>query len=767
MIKFIKNLPGLLKSFQRHPDLKAYADKFIFRGNQMEDQGNFEEALENYRKAIQVNPDYPRAYLNIGNAFLALDLTEEAMTNYQKSIALDPNYAFAHYNLGNAYQKIEHLEDAVSCYHRALSCNKDFPEALVAIGTTYEKLNQTEQAILQYETALKINPYLLEASVLLGDAYRKFGLLPRAVSCYRDALLLKPNRVDLHFNLGVTFLELGNYDEAILQFKKTLDLKSDHFAAIFKLGITFSNQCKFDEAQNYFQNLIDMKPDFSPAYREIGNIFFDKGQRELAIQAYQKAIDIDPENYECRVALMTSQLQGVYESDHDIDESRDRFIEKLIELENFYNQHPNIQLDPMIVGMYFPFYLAYCERDNRELLLRHGTLMTRIMEAWYEKQKFCKPNPVSRDRICIGIISSHTHEHSVWQAITKGLISKLDSAKFEIFLFGLATVRDDETIFAETCAAGFFQGNFSLRQWVEKIQYVSPDILVYPEIGMDRMTIRLACLKLAPTQIVAWGHPETTGIPAIDYYWSSEIFEPDIAERNYSEQLLTLPNLGCWYSPTNIPDIGINLLNLGIDNEIPLLLCPSTPSKYTPQYDQILIEIAKKLGDCQFIFFYHSDYRLADLTKKLASRIETSFKNAQLKFEDFFVFIPWQTKPEFHSLMKNADVMLDTVGFSGFNTVIQAIECNLPVVTMDGKYMRGRLGSGILRRIGLTELIARNQEQFVNLAVKIAQDKAYQEKIGMKMRELKHVLFEDIAPIYWLENFFIDRSAITKFVSDP
>jgi predicted O-linked N-acetylglucosamine transferase (SPINDLY family) len=103
--------------------------------------------------------------------------------------------------------------------------------------------------------------------------------------------------------------------------------------------------------------------------------------------------------------------------------------------------------------------------------------------------------------------------------------------------------------------------------------------------------------------------------------------------------------------------------------------------------------------------------------------------------------------------MNRADIYLDTNGFSGFNTALQAIECGLPVITREGKFMRGRLASGILKRIGLQELIAQNEDDFINLVVKTTTDQTYNHHIREKIIENRDSLYMDLKPVRALENF--------------
>jgi len=248
----------------------------------------------------------------------------------------------------------------------------------------------------------------------------------------------------------------------------------------------------------------------------------------------------------------------------------------------------------------------------------------------------------------------------------------------------------------------------------------------------------------------SWGHPDTTGLPTIDYYLSADLFEPDNAEEFYTERLVKLPNLGSYHKPSTVIPTSTNLEQFNIKADQPLLICPGTPFKYQPQYDHIFVDIAKRLGKCQFIFFTHQDKQLTYL---LQERLTCHFLESGLNSKDYCVFIPWQPKSCFFGLMKRADIYLDTIGFSGFNTAFQAIECGLPIVTREGRFMRGRLASGILKKIGLQELIAQDEANFVNLVVKIANDKEYKRFIRDKIEKNRYFLYRDLEPIRALEKF--------------
>jgi predicted O-linked N-acetylglucosamine transferase (SPINDLY family) len=335
----------------------------------------------------------------------------------------------------------------------------------------------------------------------------------------------------------------------------------------------------------------------------------------------------------------------------------------------------------------------------------------------------------------------------VWNAIVKGWFQHLDPEGFALQAFCLDPHEDAETRYAQARAARFERGHAGLARWAAAIQAAQPDVLIYPEIGMDPMSAKLASMRLAPVQAASWGHPETSGLPTIDAYLSATGLEPPGAQAHYTERLIALPNLGCCVQPGAVE---AGPPSLSREPGVPLLICPGTPFKYAPEHDWVLAEIARRLGPCRLVFF---EYRTRALSGALRARLAAEFGRRGLDFERCALFLPWQSRAAFLGLLRTADVFLDTLGFSGFNTAQQAVECGLPVVTREGRFLRGRLASGILKRIGLPELVAADEAQYVELAVRLARDAGYREDIRRRIGQRRGALFDDTAPIRALEAF--------------
>jgi predicted O-linked N-acetylglucosamine transferase (SPINDLY family) len=118
-----------------------------------------------------------------------------------------------------------------------------------------------------------------------------------------------------------------------------------------------------------------------------------------------------------------------------------------------------------------------------------------------------------------------------------------------------------------------------------------------------------------------------------------------------------------------------------------------------------------------------------------------------MDFEAHVRFVPWLSQAAFFGLLQRAEVVLDTVGFSGFNTAMQAVECGAPMVAWDGRFLRGRFASGILRAMQLQEWIADTHEAYVEKVARLTGDAALRQQVRAQIGERRKALYDDKASV--------------------
>lgn len=742
------------------------------------------EAAEHFSRALQVAPGNAAAHNNLGEARRRVGRLEDAEACFREAVSRDPGYAEAHFNLASLLRRLGRHEEAALSYRSAISIKPAFAEAHLRLGETLNALGHPEQAIEALRAALALDADMAEAHSSLGVALSDAGRLDEALAACQRAVALKPELAVAHFNAGNVLREKGFLDEAIAAYRAAIARDAQIVGAYNNLGNVLKQQGKTAEAMQCYEQavalspafaqarlnaakllredgrlrdavaayraLLEGHPDLAEAHFDLGNALKGMGDKSGALACYRKALEIDPGYVEARWAKAMSQLPMVAADEAELARSRADFAVELEALERWC-EGQGAEKTARAVGSQQPFYLAYEEEDHRALLARYGALCSRLMGVWQEAAGLSRVAHITRAEIRVGIVSAHIRDHSVWNAIIKGWLQRLDRSRFDLRLFHLGQANDVETALAKTMATHYTFGKTDLVEWSQLILGHQLDVLVYPEIGMDPTTAKLASLRLAPLQAASWGHPHTSGLPTIDCFLSAEGLEPAGAEAHYSERLVRLPGLGCCLEPAKIVPAAVDLAALGIREDVPLLICAGTPFKYAPRHDAVLAEIARRLGDCQFVFFTPSG--ADELMHGLRTRLARSFDAAGLKLEACAVFVPWQSRAQFYGLMAQADVFLDTIGFSGFNTALQAIDVGLPIAAWEGRFLRGRLASGLLRRMGLHELVADTPQGYADIAVRLAQDAAWWGEMRERMVASRGRLYGDAAPVRALEQF--------------
>ena len=495
------------------------------------------------------------------------------------------------------------------------------------------------------------------------------------------------------------------------------------------------------------------------------------GLNDAAVEQLRRALALEENNLTVRWALAMAHLKIIYESESEVTASRQAFGKSLDEIRSWYERTPGIKAPYKTVGTVQPFLLAYQNYNNRDLLERYGALCATLMASLPSRVSRAPRAGEIRDaspavrKLRLGIVSAHVREHSVWTAVTKGWLQNLDRNMFEILVFHLSSTVDRETESVVGSVDHFDNGIKDLEGWVEAIVARELDIALYPEIGSDPLTAKLASLRLAPVQAVTWGHPETSGLPTIDLYISAQAFEPlGAAENNYSEKLVMLPGLGVHVEPLQLPDTDPDLKSLKLPTDQPLLLCPGQPFKYAPRYDDVWVQIAKGLQKRSLLrksssgrlVFFRSHNETWD--RILEKRLRAAFARGRVDFDAHVTIAPFLDHARFFGLMRKSTLMLDTLGFSGFNTALQGIECELPVLAFEGSFLRGRLASGILRELELPELVATDTSEFAQKAVDLAKDPEKVQVLRSKIIERRATLFRNLSAVRALERCFLDAA---------
>ena len=225
--------------------------------------------------------------------------------------------------------------------------------------------------------------------------------------------------------------------------------------------------------------------------------------------------------------------------------------------------------------------------------------------------------------------------------------------------------------------------------------------------------------------------------------------EPQDAAPHYRERLVTLPGLGTHYNIPAARGEGTRG-EFGLPEDARLYLVPQSLFKIHPDNDALLAEVMARDAKGRLVVFA-AHYEAINAAFK--GRLVESLARHGLQLDERVIFLPYMTHAQYLRVNHVADVMLDTLHWSGGNTTLDALAAGLPLVTLPGGFMRGRQSAAMLRLIGVDDLVAADRGDYIDKAVKIAADRELRASLAARIQEGLPTLFNRDEPIRELENF--------------
>jgi tetratricopeptide (TPR) repeat protein len=258
------------------------------------DRGELDEAIMHYRKSLEIQPNYPPAWCNLGVALFQKGEKAQAVAQYRRALELEPDYSEAHGNLGVALFDKGEKEQAIAQYRKALELEPQNAEAHGNLGVALFDKGEREEAIAQYLKALEINPLYVKAEYNLGNALATEGHIEEAMAHFRKALEIKPRYAYAHFGLGNALCAKEQWEEAIVQYSAALEIKHDFVEARNSLGKALLRKGDFDAAMACFQKDTALGANPLTRWSRLASDLLQKGDVEESIACYHQAIRIDP-----------------------------------------------------------------------------------------------------------------------------------------------------------------------------------------------------------------------------------------------------------------------------------------------------------------------------------------------------------------------------------------------------------------------------------------------------------------------------------------
>jgi predicted O-linked N-acetylglucosamine transferase (SPINDLY family) len=738
---------------------KLYQEALI-----LHQQRQFSTAEKKYHEFLMWHDTNAEALLNLGILYYESEQYQESIESIFKLLNLDNSKAQAYYILGLCLEKSNQNTQAILAYRDAIALEPKLIEAYNNLGNLLTQIGEIEQAEAVYRQAIAANSSHFGSYLNLGNLLMEQNQLEQAIEVYKTALTLSPDNPDILNNLAIALeaqsnptqsvLNFGNklyqqerYEAAIEQYQKFIEIQTADAEIFLNLSDCFIHLNRLEEAINVLQEGICFHPTTGKLHFYLIKLLQQSGRIQEAISSAEKAAQLLPNEYVFKI-FKNLILPTVYNNPDEISFYRQRFIQGLQNLiQETSLENPEYKKNALAgIGCVTNFFLAYQAQNDLDLQSRYGNLVHQIMAANYPQwvQPISMLPLKKNKKIRIGYVSAFLHGWS-GTFLSLGYLRHGDKQNFEFYCYYTANQPDNVTELFRNYSDVFHHIPDNLEAVCEQIIADELHILVFPEIGMDAATMQLAGLRLAPVQCVGWGHPVTTGLPNIDYFLSSDLMEPENAQEHYSENLIRLPNIGVAYPTLEIPQLTKTRAYFQLRDDAVVYLSSQAPYKYLPQHDYIFAEIARRVPQAQFMLLR------AGVSQQ---RLQRAFSAVGLTSEDYCVFLPVLPRNDYLMLHLVSDIYLDTLDWSGGNTTLDAIACNLPVVTCPGEFMRGRHSYGILRTLGVTDTIAQTEAEYIDIAVRLGLDPVWRRDVAERIKARHNYLYDDLTCVKALEAFY-------------
>ncbi len=215
------DLQGFIENQNSHKS--AYANFYKgrtcqIRGDSTKDpvekQASYGKAVEHYTEAIDLNPEYTKAYNNRGVAYNSIGEYDRALQDYNKAIDLKPELVLPYSNRGNVYVEKGEVDRAIQDYNKAIDLKPEYAIAYNNRGTAYQDIGKLDTAIQDYNKAIDLKPEYVDAYNNRGTAYSIIGDFDKAIQDYNKAIDLKPMLAEVYYNRGAAWLLLQEWENA-------------------------------------------------------------------------------------------------------------------------------------------------------------------------------------------------------------------------------------------------------------------------------------------------------------------------------------------------------------------------------------------------------------------------------------------------------------------------------------------------------------------------------------------------------------------------
>jgi len=564
---------------------------------------------------------------------------------------------------------------AAGLYRRLLTRSPRHPEALFELSVLLFESGRFHESSRCLESLLEIRPGDPVVLTNLGEAYRRQGDFDRATLVFERILALDSDFPEAHQNLGIALVNRGRPEKALPHLERALSLRPENAPFHVSLAWALLRLGRVEESLAHCRAAVELDPSHGPAHHHLGNALVELGDRGEAIMSYRRAFKLDP-------------------SDHEA--------------------HSNL----ILVALTNPGYDA-------RALLAEARRWARLHAEPLRPMRRPHENNRDPDRpLRIGYLSPDFRAHPIRQFLTP-LFAHHDRAFFELFLYSSVDEPDLVTEEYRSVAGGGFRDIRHLDDVAaaELVRQDRIDILVDLALHSGGGRLRVFACKPAPVQITWLGYAGTTGLDAIDYRITDPYVDPPKTDLGvYSEACLHLPETSWCYAPLE-PDLPVGPLP-ALAAGFVTFGCQNSYRKVHPGVLSLWARVLRAIPGSRLLLYAEEPGRSIALQSLTATgldaeRVEPVGRVARRAYLERY---------------QRVDIGLDTFPFTGATTSLDALWMGVPVVTLTGGTSLHRAGTCLAMNLGLPELVASSEDDFIGKAGALAADLGRLARLRAELR---------------------------------
>ncbi|KAK4337373.1 hypothetical protein RND71_043330 [Anisodus tanguticus] len=544
-----------------------------FQSNVFKEKAELQKALENYRHAVTLKPDFIDGYINLAAALVAAGEMDQAVQayvsalQYNPAVQLDPNFLDAYINLANVLKEARIFDRAVAAYLRALNLNSNNAAVYGNLACVYYEQGLIDLAIDAYRKAIELQPNFPDAYCNLANALKERGNVKEAEEFYNHALELNPAHSDSLNNLANIKREEGFIEEATKLYLKALSVYPEFAAAHSNLASVLQQQGKLTEALLHYKEAIRISPTFADAFSNMGNTLKEMGDIQAALQCYTRAIQINP-----AFADAHSNLGSIHKDSNNILEAIQSYrtalklkpefpdafcnlahcLQIICDWTDYQNRMRKLtsivadQLEKNRLPSVHPHHsMLYplTHEQRKAISARHAALCIEKIQMLH-KQPYDFSHLKYTKVLKIGYVSSDFGNHPT-SHLMQSVPGMHDRSKVEIYCYALS--QDDGTKFRSKIMSecDYFVDFSEIPCNGEAADRIYADgihILVNMNGYTKGARNEIFALRPAPIQVMWLGYPGTSGASFMDYIITDKVTSPLSLANQYSEKLAYMPD---------------------------------------------------------------------------------------------------------------------------------------------------------------------------------------------------------------------------------